>query len=143
MIIDDSPDTFSRTLLHAHLGSIFHLKKSHNVFPCVLWQVCSRSFVPNQPDSELKVWNVKTNVCVDLGDSHKFRGHVEQMDFTGPNGNLLIAATDGSQMSSYGEAVLWDWQSEKKLMSLTVRQECFSCLFLFHLCVFSSLTTVD
>ena len=102
---------FNSLALEAQGYGVIVAKQSPNL-------VCSRSFGMHDPSSQLMVWNINSNVATDFGAKTQFLGHVEQMCFFGARESMLVAATDGSRQSSFGEAIVWDLESEAKLFSL-------------------------
>lgn len=83
--------------------------------------VASRAFENMGNSTELRIWNVDSDVDVDLGDGFGFLGHVEQSAFLGARDENLVVVTDGSQSSAFGEAVMWNWESGTKTPLLRLR----------------------
>ncbi len=92
--------------------------------------VASRAFENMGNSTELRVWNTRSNASIDLGEEYTFLGHVEQASFLGPEDEWLVAVTDGSHSSSFGEAIVWDWQSGHKepLISLKPHDGGITCV---------------
>ncbi len=89
--------------MHAVHGVIAS-KKNSNI-------VASRAFENMGNSTELRVWNINSDSSVDLGENYSFLGHVEQANFFGEMEEKIVAVTDGSQNSAFGEAIVWDWEN--------------------------------
>jgi WD40 repeat protein len=83
--------------------------------------LASRAFENMGNSTELRVWNTQSNTSVDLGEDYAFLGHVEQASFLGAADEHLVAVTDGSHSSSFGEAIVWNWESGRQEPIIVVK----------------------